>query len=134
MQDMVVSVEGTKFTFCNNPNGDIGEVAVPFEPKADDIVFKRKTEGSLSTLNYLRKFTGVYEIYGYTVEVVVRNHTLLAIIPGQPIYELTPAAENEFAVKSMTGSTVRFVLDPGEKVTEVLLMHPYGAFSAKPKH
>lgn len=132
-QDMIVSFDGTPFTFCNNAKGEIGELSVPFEPTADDIVFKRKSEEKLSTLTYLRQFTGAYEIYGYTVEVVVRNHTLIAIIPGQPNYELIPASENEFTVKAMTGSTVRFVLDKDNKVEEVLLIHPYGAFSAVPK-
>lgn len=132
-QDMVVSFEGTKFTFCNNANGEIGELIVPFEPTADDIIFKRKAEEKLSALTYLRQFTGAYEIYGYTVEIVIRDHTLIAIIPGQPNYELIPANENEFVVKTMTGSTVRFVMDANNKVAEVLLIHPYGAFSANPK-
>jgi CubicO group peptidase (beta-lactamase class C family) len=132
-QDMVVSFEGTKFTFCNNANGEIGELIVPFEPTADDIVFKRKHEEKLSTLTYLRQFTGAYEIYGYTVEIVIRDHGLVAIIPGQPNYELIPSSENEFVVKSMTGSTVRFMMDSNNKVVEVLLIHPYGAFSANPK-
>lgn len=132
-QDMIVSFEGTKFTFCNNSNGDIGELIIPFEPTADDIIFTRKNEEAHSTLTYLRQFTGAYDIYGYTVEIVVRNHTLVAIIPGQPNYELVPAGENEFSVKTMTGSTVRFVMDRNDKVEEVLLIHPYGAFSASPK-
>lgn len=132
-QDMIVSFEGKKFTFCNNSNGDIAELIVPFEPSADDIVFKRKPGGEHSTLTYLRQFTGVYEIYGYTVEIVVRDHALIAIIPGQPNYELIPIGDNEFAVKSMSASTVRFVMDAANKVDEILLIHPYGAFTAIPK-
>jgi len=132
-QDMVVSFEGTKFTFCNNASGEIGEVIVPFEPTGDDIIFKKKQDEKLSNLTYLRQFTGAYEIYGYTVEIVMRDHALIAIIPGQPNYELIPANENEFVVKAMTGSTVRFVMDANNKVAEVLLIHPYGAFTANPK-
>ncbi len=132
-QDMIVSFEGTKFTFNNNSNGDIGELLVPFEPTADDIVFKKKNAEKHSTLAYLRQFTGAYEIYGYTVEIVVRDHALIAVIPGQPNYELVPAGENQFDVKTMTGSTVRFILDCNHKVEEVILIHPYGAFSATPK-
>lgn len=131
-QDMIIPFEGTKFTFCNNANGDIGELIVPFEPLADDVVFKRKSEEKLSTLTYLKRFIGVYEIYGYTVEVVLRNHALIVVIPGRPNYELIPLRENEFTVKSMTGSTVRFLMDV-EKVQEILLIHPYGTFSATPR-
>lgn len=133
-QDMIVSIEGTKFTFCNNSNGDIGELTVPFEANINDIVFKRVPTEAMSTLEYLRKFTGAYEVYGYTVEIAVRNGALVAIIPGQPNYELVPSIENEFTVKTMTGSTVRFVLNDLSQVEEVLLIHPYGCFSAIPKH
>lgn len=132
-QDMAVSFEGKRFTFCNNADGDIGELIVPFEPVADDIVFKKRGEEKLSALAYLKQFTGAYEIYGYTVEIVIRDRTLVAIIPGQPNYELTPSRENEFVVKSMTSSTVRFVMDEESKVQEILIIHPYGAFSATPK-
>lgn len=132
-QDMIVSFEGTKFTFCNNAHGDIGELIVPFEPTADDICFKKRALEKLATTEYLRQFTGAYEIYGYTVEIVIRDHSLVAIIPGQPNYELVPTCENEFTVKAMTGTAVRFVMDPANKVDEILLIHPYGAFSATPK-
>jgi len=132
-QEMIVSVEGTKFTFCSNSNGDIGALKVPFEPTADDIVFERRAAEKHSTLAYLRQFTGAYEIYGYTLEIVIRNHALIAIVPGQPNYELVPASDNEFTIKTMTGSTVQFIMDENQKVKEVLLIHPYGAFSAAPK-
>lgn len=133
LQDMVVSFEGTKFTFCNNSNGDIGKVGVPFEPTAEDIIFVRKPTEKLSTLNYLRQFIGTYEFYGYVVEIVLRDHSLVAVIPGQPNYELVPTGENEFNVKTMTGSTVRFVVNESKKVDEILLIHPYGTFSAYPR-
>jgi hypothetical protein len=132
-QDMIVSFEGTKFTFCNNANGDIGELIVPFEPTADDICFKRRALEKHATLEYLRQFTGAYEIHGYIVEVVIRDHALMAIIPGQPNYELLPTCENEFTVKEMAGTTVRFVMDANNKVDEILMIHPYGAFSAIPR-
>jgi CubicO group peptidase (beta-lactamase class C family) len=133
LQDMIVSFEGTKLTFCNSPTGDIGQLMVPFEPTADDIVFVRKPTEKLSNLNYLRQFTGAYEIYGYVLEIVIRNQALVAIIPGQPNYELVPASENEFTVKAMMGSTVRFVMNGCNKVEKVLLIHPYGTFPAIPK-
>ena len=132
-QDTIIALEGTKFVFRNNALGDVGELAVPFEPKADDIIFKKKGEGKLSNVTYLRQFTGAYEIYGYTLEMVIRDHALIALIPGQPNYELIPISENEFAIKTMKGSTVRFVLGVDGKVDEILLIHPYGTFSAVPR-
>lgn len=133
MQDMVISFEGTKVTFCNNADGDIGKVIIPFEPTATDIVFIRKPTEKLSNLAYLRQFTGAYELYGYVVEITIRDRVLTAVIPGQPNYELVPVSENAFNVKSMTGSTVRFLMNKNNKVDEVLLIHPYGTFSANPR-
>lgn len=129
----IVSLEGTKFTFRLDVHGEISEVAFPFEPSVKDIVFQRKQDQGHVSLHYLRKFIGVYEIYGYTIDVTVRGGVLCAMIPGQPIYELIPHEENEFRVKSKTGYNVRFVLNEAGTVAEVLLMQPYGTFSAKPK-
>lgn len=133
LDDLIVSLEGSKVSFANNLNGDIESVSIPYEPQSPDIVFKKKPSDKLSTLAYLRQFTGPYEIYGYTVEIIVRDQALYAVIPGQPLYELVPSGENEFSVKEMTGSTVRFMMDPENRVEEVVLIQPYGAFSATPK-
>lgn len=132
-QDMFRSREGTKLSFQNGLNGEIEKIVIPFEPKSGDIVFYKKPSESLSTMSYLKQFTGVYEIYGYVVEIVLNNGTLCALIPGQPCYELVAESKNEFSVKSLAGYTVRFVLNHDQRVEEVLLVQPYGAFSAKPK-
>lgn len=132
-QHTFFSRTGTKITFRGDLSGNIDEVSIPFEPNVHDIVFKRKREEILSRASYFRKFVGLYEIYGYTVEVAIRNHTLCAIVPGQPIYELVPGAENEFTVKSMSGYNLRFILTPDGRVEEALFVQPYGAFTAKPK-
>ncbi len=132
-QHTLFSRTGTKMTFHGDLRGDIAEVSIPFEPAVGDIVFKRKREEIHSNTSYYKKFIGLYEIYGYTVEIAIRNHTLCGIIPGQPIYELVPGAENEFTVKSMSGYNLRFILSPDGRVEEALFVQPYGAFTAKPK-
>lgn len=124
---------GSKITFYGNVNGEIDQLAIPFEPNVPDIIFSRKREENESSINYLKKFCGLYEIYGYTVEVSIRNQALCAIIPGQPMYELVPSLENEFFVKSLSGYNIRFVINSDGKVQEALFIQPYGAFTAKPK-
>lgn len=133
-EDLLISLQGMKFTFRTDVFGEIDELAIPFEANVCDIVFEKLHPESLSDLSYLRQFTGFYEIYGYTVEIAVRNQGLCAIIPGQPLYELTPTAENEFAIKSFNGANVRFFFDEENRVEEVLLKQPYGAIVAKPKN
>jgi len=130
-EDLLVSRVGTKFTFRMNLNGDIEELLIPFEPKTADIAFKKIPDSQFTSLNYFQKFLGLYEIYGVTVEIGVRDRALVAIIPGQPIYELLPLSENEFSVKSMASYTVRFMKGPEGNIEEVWLILPYGAYSAQ---
>jgi hypothetical protein len=130
-QSALFSRKGSKIAFQSNVGGNIDALAIPFEPSVSDIVFKRKKEEAHEL--YLRKFVGIYEIYGYTVEMTLRNHALCAIIPGQPVYELVLGAENEFTVKAVNGFHIRFILDLEGKVSEAFLVMPYGTFTAKPK-
>lgn len=130
---LILPLVGTKLTFHSNVQGEITELAIPFEPAVKDVVFKRRESKGHTSQSYLRKFVGLYEIYGYTVDIAIKNGVLSAIIPGQPVYELIPVSENEFQVKSKTGYNVRFVMDDLGLVKEVLLMQPYGTFSATPK-
>jgi CubicO group peptidase (beta-lactamase class C family) len=129
----ILSIEGLKFAFRNDVNGEIAELVVPFEPNVEEIVFRKKPTESHWSPAYLRQFTGLYEIYGYTIDISVRGNILQAAIPGQPIYELIPSGLNEFTVKSKIGYLVRFVFDEDEKATEILLMQPYGTFTATRK-
>lgn len=130
-EDLIVTSKGTLFTFHNNLNGDIDELRIPFEPSIPDIVFKKKPP---EAIGYLKQFVGSYQIYHYTVEVEIRNNVLCAVIPGQPIYELIPCGNNEFNVKSVTGYTVRFVMQEEPLAQEVQLIQPYGTFTAKRIH
>jgi CubicO group peptidase (beta-lactamase class C family) len=133
-EDGFLSFKNVKFTFRNNLQGDIDELTVPFELKSPDIVFKRKPSEALNNTAYLRSFAGIYEIYSYTVEILLRNHSLFALIPGQPLYELIPSGKNEFSIKSLSGFALRFVMDSNNQVEEVLLTQPYGiVYTAKPK-
>ncbi|MDE3045483.1 MAG: serine hydrolase [Verrucomicrobiota bacterium] len=131
-EEVIVPREGMKFTFQNNVQGDVEALAIPFESGAPDIVFKKKPAEEISNLAYLKQFCGLYEIYNVIVEVTLRDGALAAIIPGQPVYELVPTGENEFNVKTMNNYSVRFVKDTQGAVEEVLLLLPYGAFSAQP--
>lgn len=130
-QSMIIPLVGTKCHFHNDPSGEIESFYIPLEGAIRDIAFKKKASGAFTNLPYLKRFTGSYKIFGYVVEIALRGDALYAIIAGQPNYELVPCKENEFSVKTMTGALVRFVLDKNQKCNEVLLIYPYGSFSAK---
>lgn len=128
-----LSREGTKVAFRSNIRGDVSELLMALEPAVSDVIFKKKEQGIHQQSSYLRRFTGLYEIYGYTIEISIRNHTLCALIPGQPIYELIPSSPNEFLVKAMPGNIVRFILAEDGRVEQIVLVRPYGSFTAHPK-
>lgn len=133
-EDLIIPREGLKFSFSGNINGEIDTLLISLESNAPDIVFKKNPQDRHESLAYLSQFLGTYEIYGYTVDIILKNHKLFSIVPGQPLYELVPGGENEFTIKSHSGYLVRFVLNPDKSVQEVLLIQPYGVvFSAKPK-
>ena len=133
-QELIVPREGLKFSFASNTNGEIDTISIPFESSAPEIVFKKKPQERHESLAYLRQFLGTYELYGYTVDIILKNNKLFSLIPGQPIYELISTGENEFSIKSHAGYIVRFVMSTSGGVDEVLLVQPYGiVFSAKPR-
>ena len=132
-EDLHLSRVGTKLTFHTNLNGEIDELAIPFEPGTADVLFKKNPSNEFASRTYLQKFVGLYEGYGVSINISIKDHHLIATIPGQPVYELLPEAANEFTIKSKIGQTVRFVLDDNGLVEEALLIQPFGAFSAKPK-
>ncbi|MDP1608658.1 MAG: serine hydrolase [Chlamydiales bacterium] len=132
-EDLYFSRIGTKITFQMNDHGEIETIAIPFEPGTGDILFKKKPSNQFESTAYLQRFTGFYQFYDMTIQIAIKGHNLVAIIPGQPLFELLPHTENTFTVKSKTGYTVRFTLDENQAVQELLLIQPYGAFSAKPK-
>ena len=122
-----------KFTFQGNVIGEIDQLSIPFEPKAPPVVFQKKVEDKFSNMAYFQQFLGTYEIYNLSVEFIMRDGALIAAIPGQPIYELIPLVEHEFSVKSMLEYTIRFIKDELGEITQVLLISPYGAYTAHRK-
>jgi CubicO group peptidase (beta-lactamase class C family) len=133
-EELLISRKGMKFSFHMNVNGEIDTLSIPFEPKTSPIVFHKKVADNFSNLSYCRRFVGSYEIYGLVCEFAIRDNALIAIIPGQPIYELVPVNDNEFNVKSRLEYAVRFVKDDAGEFSQVLLVSPYGAYTAHRKH
>jgi CubicO group peptidase (beta-lactamase class C family) len=101
-----------KLSFETDAKGNIGSFSVPLEPTVKDIVFTRAPEKAMLERSFLEKFTGQYETQGVAVTVSIKGeNTLVAIVPGQPEYELVPYKGTEFNLKGMAGFSVEFNLD-----------------------
>jgi CubicO group peptidase (beta-lactamase class C family) len=130
LQDLLIVRQGIKFTFHTGMNGDIERVTAPLEQKTADISFHKKPDTKFSNIDYLKPYIGEYEVYGITVDIILRDGNLVAMIPGQANYELEPLAEHEFNVKN-DNYLVRFTIGNDALAKEVLLVLPFGAYSAQ---
>ena len=60
--------EDQKVQFLTNVKGYVDGIAVPFEPSLKPIVFAMRPDARLSDPDYLKRFTGEYELAGQDAE------------------------------------------------------------------
>lgn len=120
-----------KLTFGTDLNGRVASVAGVFDTAVDDIVFKKKPEARLSDPEYLKRFTGSYDLSGQMVVVSLKGNVLTGSLPGQPELELVPDLAGEFYLKQARVISVRFVEGPDGAVTGMEFIQPNGIFEAK---
>ncbi|HEK86806.1 MAG TPA: serine hydrolase [Candidatus Aminicenantes bacterium] len=120
-----------KFTFQTDVNGNVAAVAAPFEPTADDIVFKKKPDERYYDPNFLKKLTGKYILLNQISTIELKGNTLTLYVPGQPIYELVPDLGDEFYLKQVPVIRVRFIFDAKGEVTGLESIQPGGIFELK---
>ncbi len=123
--------ENTQLTFQTDVNGNVAAVAAPFEPTADDIVFKKKPDPRYFDPTFLKKFEGDYELVGQKHTIGLKGNSLTLFIPGQPVYELVPEIGDEFSLKQVKIVRLKFILDAKGEVTHIELSQPGGVFEAK---
>jgi len=128
-QELLIVRHGIKFTFHTNSSGEIEGISAPLELKTADIPFKKKPDSKHFNAAFFTPYIGQYEIYGVAIDIVLRDGSLVALIPGQANYELEPLSGHEFNVKN-DNYLVRFVVGDDGLASEVLLVLPFGAYSA----
>jgi hypothetical protein len=123
-----------KMRFGMNTKGDIEELSIPFETSVKAIVFTREIEALNLKKADLEKYTGEYSLQSTTVKIYIKGeNTLMMFVPGQPDYELVPVKLNEFAVKALSGYSVKFEVDEKNAVRAANLVQPNGIFKATKK-
>ncbi len=114
-----------KLSFQTDPKGNIGSLSISLEPTVKDIIFTRAPERAMMERSFLEKFIGQYEYQGVAVTFSLKGEkTLVAIVPGQPEYELVPYEGTEFNLKGMAGFSVEFNLDDTGKPIAATLKQP----------
>lgn len=132
--DILLSRKGEKVCFYNNWLGEVEELSIPFDWGPPPVRFKKKPDEAHSNLAYLRQFTGTYQYFHALIDVSLHGQSLVALIPGYPIFTLNPSGENEFQIREKPGYAVRFVKNENGGMEEAQLITPFGGtYSARSK-
>ena len=111
-----------KVSFFSDANGDISSLSLPLETSVKDIVFTRLPDRQLTDRDFIRAFTGQYEVPGNPTQLTVSlrgDHTLVLSSPGAPDLELLPKRGTAFEVKDENGVIIEFKQDANGKTIEV---------------
>ena len=122
-----------KLQFLTGVRGYVEGLSLPFEPRLEPIVFSRKPDTKLSDPEYLKKFTGDYELAGNTSHVRLSGNVLVLQVQNQGVLNLVPDRDDSFTLKEQAGTSVHFVTDSDGSVSEMALSTAAGVFSAKRK-
>ena len=122
--------EDTKFAFAGNVKGDIDEVAAPFEPSVDPIVFHRQPDTQLRDSLFIQRFAGRYALATDTLTVVRQGSALVLNIRGQSPIRLVPYRRAEFDLAGLQGYSLVFTTDAAGAVTGLSARQPEGVYTA----
>lgn len=127
--------DGMKGLFTINVKGEIESLKLPLEGTVKDIEFTKEVTTIDVIKEDLEKLVGEYELPGPTiVKIYIKGEkTLMALVPGQPDYELVPVKENIFNLKVLSGFSVKFEKDEKGNVISLSFIQPNGTFKAKRK-
>ena len=128
-------VDAVKIRFRTSNKGDIDQLQIQLEPAVKEIEFDKLPNVIKIDKAALAKYVGDYELPGpVVVKVYIKGeNTLMALVPGQPDYELLPIATHHFDLKGLQGYSARFELNEKNEVVSMSFIQPNGTFKAKKK-
>lgn len=128
--------EALKIRFDMNEAGDISALLMQFETELKPFEFVRRPRPQEVSKDDLKKFEGAFELGpGAEAKFYIKGEkTLYAFIEGQPEYELVATGKNTFALKALSGYSVKFEDDDKGEIIAVSFIQPNGTFRAKKKN
>lgn len=118
--------------FTMDLDGEIDGLRSALEPNVPPIVFERQADQRLRDPEFLRTLAGDYEVAGQIATFVVQGTILVVTLPGQR-HELQPGRGLVFALKGLTGYSVRFELDEQQRAVRAMFRQPDGVHEARRK-
>ena len=123
--------EDQKVQFLTNFKGYVDGIAVSFEPSVKPIVFTIRPDRRLADPEYLKRFTGEYDLAGKNLTVRLNGSALVLDSPGQPTAGLVPDRNDSFTVKGQSETSLRFIAGHDQPASAIALETPAGVFTAK---
>jgi CubicO group peptidase (beta-lactamase class C family) len=123
--------EDQKVQFLTNVKGYVDGLAVSFEPSLKAIVFTLRPDDRLSDPDYLKRFTGQYDLADRTLRVELKGNALVLISQGQAAANLIPDRNDGFTIKGQSATSLRFVSEKDQPASAIALETPEGVFTAK---
>ncbi|MGE3727774.1 MAG: serine hydrolase [Candidatus Sericytochromatia bacterium] len=124
-------LDGLRLHFQLNEEGDLERVSVKLEPLGEAIVFARTAPAQMKDPDYLKRYTGQFDMAGLKIKIELKGNALVAHATGQPPFELIPQKWHQFKLKGLDGYQIRFEFK-AEKLDKVVFIQPNGSFEAKP--
>lgn len=122
----ILVLQGLRFLFQENINGDIDTLRIPFEQEGAHILFSKQISYDS---RYLDQFVGTYKYQRFPFAVEKKDRSLLLKTPGfSSNFELIPYKKCLFLVKGWENYFVEFILDDNQEISGIKLTQP-GGFS-----
>ena len=125
--------EDQKVQFLTNVKGYVDGLAVSFEPSLKAIVFTLRPDDRLSDPDYLKRFTGQYDLADRTLRVELKGNALVLDSQGQAAANLIPDRNDGFTIKGQSGTSLRFLGEKDQPASAIALETPGGVFTARRK-
>jgi CubicO group peptidase (beta-lactamase class C family) len=125
-------IDGLRIQFTTDLDGDVDGLRAVLDPNAELIAFARQPDAELRDPAFLQRLAGEYDLAGMVVTFAVQGDKLTAKLPGQ-FHVLQPRRALVFGFGSLSGYSVRFVLDPDGRPVAAVFRQPNGAHEAKRK-
>jgi len=109
------------FTFRTDIKGNVCALESPFEPRVGTIIFTKKPDAKLSDPEFLRRFTGTYDLEDQIITIELSEDVLTMKFPKEAVATLVPALGEEFTLKNSSWDSVTFSTDKRDNVTGLVL-------------
>lgn len=130
-QDRTSELDSTRVKFETNLEGEIAAVTVPIEPNVDPTLFAKTAPAEMTDPNFLRRFTGTYELSGIELEIVLREDNVLQWVQLGRARDLIPVRGTLFRIVDLAGVSVEFLANAAGAVDR-LAVHS-GSSTIAPK-